>query len=215
MRALRAQWRLKAEAADALGIYSNVLEPLTREFPHSHVTVKPSFTVTQVLEVMVPGKDERSVNAKLAFATGPGFEAPVIRRPDGSHWIVGDVLNDSAAAKAGITPGWKILSATNTLESRSLKAFCSSVFEPGAGLPTIKFKFELEPKPSRQHFEVKQLAEGVTYVRFDLFGEVGEPEKVIAAIDSAGPRGRGDSRRFDARSCARDSIRRWCAHKRN
>jgi hypothetical protein len=111
MRDLRKQWRAKAEAADAIRIYWDVLQPLAAKFPHSHVEVRPNFTQEDLFKVFPKGNAE----AKKAFAVGPGYEGITIRRPDGTHWIVGDVIAGSPAEKAGITPGWKVLRGTSSL----------------------------------------------------------------------------------------------------
>jgi carboxyl-terminal processing protease len=53
----------------------------------------------------------------------------------------------------------------------------------------MKLEFALEKLPARVDFETRQLAGGVTYLRFDVFESSELVEKVLEAIDDAGPAG--------------------------
>lgn len=191
MRQLRATWRAKAETANSIQIYSDVLDQLARQFPHSHVWVRPVFTNEDLMmAAATPKTAEHFKQMGKQLAHGPGFQAVTIRRAGGTRWIVGDVLSGSPAEKAGITPGWHILKAQNTFNFHEAKVrFAGEFIAGGPGSDTIRIDVDVAALPERLPFEMRHLADAVTYVRFDLFGQVGEPDKVIAAIEAAGPRG--------------------------
>jgi C-terminal processing protease CtpA/Prc len=187
---LRARLRPKAAAADSLMIYFSVFQELTKGFPGSHVAINARFTDAQLMAAAFPVNTEHGRNLNKAFAAGWGFFNPVVRRGNETEMVVGEVMAGSPAAKAGITPGWKILSAGARFGKEDAAAhFTGKFLPPEPGAAPVEIKYDLEPGLVRAPFEMRQLERGVSYVRFDSFGLAVDPEQVIAAIDTAGPQG--------------------------
>jgi C-terminal processing protease CtpA/Prc len=190
MRELRDRWRTTARSANALQIHGGVLDRLSAQFPNSHVATTPRFSLNDIMIAALPADlSEQWKQVRKKFAGGPGFEDAITRRPSGNEWIVGDVVTGSAADEAGITPGWKILSAVTTQQANDSVIRFAGEFVPTPGAEPIKIAFVLDARAERAHFETRSLANGSTYVRFDAFDDVGKPDEVIASIDRAGPDG--------------------------
>jgi carboxyl-terminal processing protease len=204
---LEARWHDQAAETEPPRLYANVLEKLADEFPESHV----AFVPPERLEKEEPSakssqtadqRERLQFNYQLA-RSGPGFDAPEIRRSSGRLHVIDDVLRGSPAERAGVMPGWILLSdntdvsaehALYTAEVLQIDPEMSRATETSgrlqrSGTPTMKLEFALEKLPARVDFETRQLAGGVTYLRFDVFESSELVEKVLEAIDDAGPAG--------------------------
>ena len=190
MRERRAEWRATARSANAVQMHGGVLDRLSAQFPNSHVTTAPRVSINDIMIAALPADlSEQWKQVRKKFAGGPGFEDATIRRPFGNERIVGDVLTGSAADEAGITPGWKILSAATSQQANEPAIRFAGEFVSAPGAEPIEIAFVLDEREERAHFETQTLSDGSTYVRFDAFADVGNPDEVIAAIDGAGPGG--------------------------
>ena len=183
---------------------------LSHEFPHSHVTVV-------MPKQMAPGKELPPLppgGAEL-LRGGPGFETVLLRRQSSFSFVVGDVIRDSPADRAGIEPGWMIMSYASPIvgdklhfkgEFQRLTNEQARTFEsrfrfdyPGvhtaeegnamlaATRVKLEYDFELLPVPPR--FESYALGRGITYLRFDTFADEAIVTQALGVIDSAGPQG--------------------------
>ena len=124
-RQLRGKWRSEAEGVAPELLYVNVLDPMAAEFPESHLGFVPPRRPGKAAAAPGPAptpeqKRRFDFNTGLALA-GPGFDARQIRRPQGKPFVIGDVLRGSPAERAGVAPGWLLLTdGTNISAERAL-----------------------------------------------------------------------------------------------
>jgi carboxyl-terminal processing protease len=190
MRALRTEWREKAAALpDSIFAYGNIFTPMAREFPQSHVESEPPFKMEDHLtpkQTKLSAK--RFEELKEMMIRGAGFEAPILRRGEQLIWVVGDVEPGSPAAKAGITPGWRVVNSTTSLTFADDAVHCVSEFLPSEtpGIAPIKITYDLVPRPDLKFFSTRRLPGGVTYIDFWHFLDETMIDQVVRAIDGAG-----------------------------
>ncbi len=195
--ALAAQKRAEAGAAEnGAQLYFDVMTPLARHIPTSHVAVTmregaftaPTPNQPQKISTLPP------VNGWLDY----GFDAVGIRRKGVAYDIVGDVRRGSPADKAGIEPGWlvNVQSTKLSYEVKSgwrghMKATFAPLIADHAALnqrdghlqltpegwtaknkTELKFQtFEFDGKvvPYSSSIDQRRLLGGALYIRFDLF----------------------------------------------
>ncbi len=213
---LKTEWREKAAEIAPPLLYANVLDNLARGFPESHVVFNlPPMPVSGKSPAPRPAHTIPEAMYERAMS-GPGFDAPMIRRSLGRRlYVVGDVVRGSPAERAGVRPGWWLLNSNVavtpdgarysaeflTLDPESSKATertgqlwmktLTTQEEADAFLEAHKksLDFELETLAAPTDFETRQLSGDITYVRFDRFESLALVGKTIDAIDSAGPAG--------------------------
>jgi carboxyl-terminal processing protease len=210
-----ADFRAKAAAAPSSGaLYDDVLFQLAEKFPHSHVFARrPDLPVPPVIP-----KSPTANQPPPPRDTEPnhGFDMARVRRNGGGMgWVVGDVLPGSAAERAGIAPGWAIADFSMHTSRTSCRfkgdfiplspelalqrergedvtlPTSSSAPDQKAAFEALKqnLEFDCELLPPIPAFETRQLAGGVTYVRFNTFMDTAVVDQALAAIDAAGPAG--------------------------
>lgn len=211
-RQIESRWRDRAAGVEPGRLYRDVLNGLAREFPDSHVAFAfPPRSGKEDGPESETGPLEAPEQIAMRLGSGPGFEAVTIRRGAERPYVVDDVMRGSPAERAGITPGWVILNDNVDItddharfqgEFLALDADSSRDVEKSGRMPSagydeysvtrnVKVEFELEKLPAShgEAFERRDLAGGVTYLRFDVFEETRLVERVIGDIDAAGPAG--------------------------
>jgi carboxyl-terminal processing protease len=188
------KWREKVKAASSdAELYFNVLQNIGLQFPASHVAVEsPAMPVSAKTTQMAKSQELLSL-----YTAGPGFDSVLIRRGTDTRTVVGDVVAGSAADRAGIEPGWRVLDTTSYFPLDATTGRFAGEFirltpdqklqvertleftYPGVAADqqmavlaanTIKLEYELVPLPARTAFETKSLPGGGMYIRFDTFG---------------------------------------------
>jgi carboxyl-terminal processing protease len=147
---------------------------------------------------------------------GPGFDMAFIRRAGKTPLVVGEILRGSPADRAGVTPGW-VVDKYNVDVNPGGVHFSGTFFSytpamvrevERTGLPivttaqlelddlsakhAVELAFDYEPLPARTDFESRTLVDGIAYLRFNHFNDVGLISRVLDAIDgidAAGPAG--------------------------
>jgi carboxyl-terminal processing protease len=206
--AVRAQWREKAASAPRpLQLYLQVLNPLSALMPESHVSAEPYVTPTppKAMYGKYPAKKIDRL-AVLLFAN-VGLTHTELRRGAHRYPVVAEVESDSQAADAGIAPGWRVISATGSMDiDRDAVRFSGEFvpLDPAAADAWEQGKSELAPpdpssivkiafdyRQPRNHapIESRTLKGGITYLRFDGFGDEAFMKPVLAAIRDAGDAG--------------------------
>jgi carboxyl-terminal processing protease len=207
------EWREKAAAASSdLDLYVNVLENIGRQFPASHIALRsPSKSPAKPpIADALTAKDPGLISL---FRAGPGFDDIMLRRGTRTGHIVGDIVPGSAAERAGIMPGWRVLDnvfkATSTttvhftgefvrltpdqssqLEREGTTKFgTTQKFDDNVAANTIKLEYDLVPLPTPPVFETKRLLGGSSYIRFNSFLDSKLIDQALAALDQAGPEG--------------------------
>ena len=190
LRELRATWRDRA-ANDALPshLYGVVFSGITAQLPESHVAAE--FPAVHDVDTIAP-RDQ-----------GAGFTWTEVRRGGLKYSLVSEVTPGSAAAEAGIRPGWRVVSSgsLNSAEGSDLQftgefiplddgaaqAWERGMLEPAEGddEKIVRIAFNHRESTSRPKFETRRLAGGVRYLRFDLFGADEEMQPVLAAVEQA------------------------------
>jgi len=202
------KWREKAAAAtDDSDLYWNVLQNIAIQFPASHIGVwSPTMLRAEIAQHQPPGG---------MYIADAGFDMVILRRGTVTSAIVGDVLPGGAAGRAGIEPGWAVLTTNTNWNSDVTRANFTGRFlrltaeqvaqyertlNPFAGMDaaqvsdavsanTITLEFELTRPPARLAFETRNLPGGSEYIRFDTFADGHVVDQVLAALDQAGPEG--------------------------
>jgi carboxyl-terminal processing protease len=134
---------------------------------------------------------------------GPGFDWARIHRGTRIGLIVADVVSGSPADRAGIQPGWVMLS--NTITTSSTAHFAGEFirltpdqalqFETKLDLATtaaadiVKIEYDLALLPQRAGFETRRLTDGSCFIRFDTFADSKIIDQVLAALDECESRG--------------------------
>ena len=189
----RAEGRVQAAAAAYyFELYWNVFHDIVQKFPHSHIEANPKASPEQSLEASkLPFSPERFKVLEGYLLGGVGFDAPMVRRQNGIEWVVGDVFVGTPAEKAGIEPGWKVITDSSTLvPADDAVHFNGEFIPPIAGAQPIKIKFDVEQHVSPgERLVSRQLSGGITYLMIGLFDVPEFTNKVLAAIDAAGPAG--------------------------
>jgi carboxyl-terminal processing protease len=192
------QWREKAAtAASDLELYSNVLANIALWFPMSHILALPPPPRTSL------APNGRTAELVDLVVGGPGFDWARLHRGTRAGAIVADVVSGSPADRAGIQPGWVML--TNTITTSSTAHFAGEFvrlapdqalqYEINLDLPTaaaadiVKIEYDLEPLTVRGSFESRRMTEGSCFIRFDTFADGKIIDQVLAALDQCGPQG--------------------------
>ena len=204
---LRQYWRIRAaRSPDDWHLYWDVMAQLAQRFPASHVAVEmPTAAATRVRA------NKGTAIASLVSAPCPepdgGMLLTPIRRGKSVVMEVGEVIPGSAAAYAGVAPGWPVLEYANKpappgrrITATLLRLTPDQIGKwegnGGDSLRTLAFpdgpksevSFDVDCTRARSAVEVRSFAGGVRYIRFDKFEE--EPiRKVADALRQAGPAG--------------------------
>jgi len=212
---LKAEWRAKAADAEPPLLYVNVLDNFARSIPESHVNFSTPPAPSQPKAAAAANPKVIPEVMYLRAMSGPGFDAPMIRRGLGHPQVVGDVVRGSPAERAGVMPGWVLMkngisvtadgahytaeflrldpessrSTESTGQLRLETLTTQAQLEAYVTARTTPLEFELEQLAAPAEFEVRRLPGDVTYVRFDRFETLELVGKAIDAIDSAGPAG--------------------------
>lgn len=208
----QAIWRGKARDAEPQQLYLNVLNNFATGLPSSHVAFEPPATrspdpVPKSTPVPQPGAVNMAELGDL-LASGPGFDAVSIRRDGFTQTVVGELTKDSPAERAGVSPGWIVLSTTLNatqagarfsasllpLDEAGMRAADSTGLPPAvktlaelgefAKTRAVQFDFSLRKRPTRSAFEERAYGD-IIYVRFDGFDAAGDASKALAAMDRA------------------------------
>ncbi len=202
--ALRDQWRAEAEKSrNDFDVYFTVLLQLTQKLPSSHLAAIPP-----PRPASAPHADQAP---KQVPGTG-GFDIAMIRRDKSKIGLVDHVDTGSAAAAAGIEPGWQVMSYKSCVAGGVVTGEFLTALAPGqrleleAGRSTAfkdadiktaadfdrKYKrsvtYACVPFTERVPFEERGLA-GITYLRFDTFLDPKLIDQVLGALDRAGKHG--------------------------
>jgi len=215
-KAMRRDWRVKAAGvSDDTHLYTEVLIPATQSFPTSHVGVQlpPRSEPTQV---ETKTKPVAVTESNIDMDQSMGFQMVQFRRGTTTGGTVGDVYPGSAAASAGIEPGWILGSVSVSVmpTAASSKGHVTGSFiTPDTDAQRSEYdrtvRFTVENAPLSQEplhvpkadvafdftldkpeiaFETRRLAGGARYVRFNEFNAT-QMDKVLAAIDLADEHG--------------------------
>ena len=213
---MKHDWRIKASSvATDNSLYSDVLFQMAQQFPTSHFAV--------IWPALPPHTDAAQsakgsgTEQKFGGEKDLGFQASQLRRRGRTTWIVGEVWPNSAAAKAGVTPGWIIDESTfnvkdghahitakfmrlNAAQMHSYETVGSAeLFKPdqsltqsemNAKVDSLKVKVDYDVKfgGPEPDFITKRLPNGILYIRFDHFEEA-VMKKVVGALNTAGEKG--------------------------
>lgn len=114
-RKMKRDWRPRAAAAkDDRSLYFDVLSQMAQRFPSSHISVTfpgalaTSDTASTPSAPNTGHSGTKSTGPRFGGARDIGFQVADVRRGGGNIGIVGEVWPRSAAATAGITPGWVV-----------------------------------------------------------------------------------------------------------
>ena len=203
--AQRDEWRRKAaaNARDDAYLYDQIFVQLSQRVPSSHVgAIAPQALVDQ----------EARKNASSAQPVSPGesgFTYAMARRSNGFILVVNDVRQGSPAEKAGIEPGWSIISLDGCHDGQTRSAKFNTWGTPAQRLeaetgkptaigdPEIKtdadfvakyrhdFSYTCGPVSKQPPFETRLIGNGVRYIRFDTFVGTEVMDQVLAALDQA------------------------------
>lgn len=204
---LRRHWRLKAaKSADDWHLYWDVMAQLAQRFPVSHVGVEMPIAAARRAKTDEGIPTQSPVSSPCPEPDGGMFLTP-IRRGKGVGIEVGEVIPGSAAAHAGVAPGWLVLEYANkpALSGRRITATLLRLTPDQIGKwegsrrdnlrtlalpdgPKSKVAFDVDCSRTRPAVEVRSFAGGVRYIRFDKF-EVEPVRKVAEALRQAGPAG--------------------------
>ncbi len=204
---LRRHWRIEAaKSADDWHLYWDVMARLAQTFPVSHVSVEMPIAAAKRAKADGGIQTQSPVSAPCPEPDG-GMLLTSIRRGKEIGIEVGEVIPGSAAAKAGVAPGWLVLEYANkpapsgrrimtTLlrltpdqigkwEGSGRDGFRNLAVPDGS---KSKVAFDVDCGRVRSAVEVRSLAGGVRYIRFDKF-EAEPVQKVAEALRQAGPAG--------------------------
>ena len=201
---LKRHWREQAAVAQGGGLlYFNVLQNFANRFPASHVYFlqPPKEGAASTAARRQPTAAEERFAALIVG--GPGFDQDQVRRGEARLSIVGDVVRGSPAERAGITPGWALKDSTINGDGVHvhfrgtfwpLDPVASQLYERtghvmDGGILTVTVAYDHELLEPRNDFELRQLPDGATYLRFDGFEDWGKVSRVLDAIDAASPQG--------------------------
>ena len=203
--ALRDQWRDEAKKSrDDFDVYFRVLLQLTQMLPSSHLSARPPPPASSSGEPVPP----------RAVPGSGGFDIAIIRRGKSTIGVVDRVQTGTAAASAGIEPGWQVMSYQGCAAGGQVTGIFSAAvplekrFDMEAGKtitftlsePHVRNAAHLNEKYQRKvtytciayragaPFEERDLG-GITYVRFDTFMEPGIIDQVLAALERSGSHG--------------------------
>ncbi len=179
---------------------------LAQTFPVSHVSVEMPIAAAKRAKADGGIQTQSPVSAPCPEPDG-GMLLTSIRRGKEIGIEVGEVIPGSAAAKAGVAPGWLVLEYANkpapsgrrimtTLlrltpdqigkwEGSGRDGFRNLAVPDGS---KSKVAFDVDCGRVRSAVEVRSLAGGVRYIRFDKF-EAEPVQKVAEALRQAGPAG--------------------------
>jgi len=192
------QWREKAATAESdLELYNNVLANIALGFPSSHIQ---ALAPPSRISLAPNGRTAELVDLVVG---GPGFDWARLHRGARAGAIVADVVSGSPADRAGIQPGWVMLSSTMTTSSTAhfagefirLTPDQALQYETDLELSTatakdiVKIEYDLEPLTARAGFESRRLPDGNCFIRFDTFADSKIIDQVLAALDQCGPQG--------------------------
>ena len=205
---LKREWRSKAAAAeDDNQLYFDVFLPMTQAFPVSHILAlppsgrqKPKYGHAQA----VPAYSEDDIGAQFFV---------FLRRGKRVNGVVGEVLPNSVAAKAGVQPGSMIEKAKLEFDGKggghiSAKLLCLTPAESHdweiaakatniplnvnacSAPPTrrMSVSYDFRHGEARSDVVIRRLPGGALYIRFDAFQDP-MLDKVIAALKTADARG--------------------------
>ena len=156
-----------------------------------------------------PRRDDKTTTllATLVYIHGPGFLSSDVMRGGTRRNLDAEVWPDSPAAEAGVPPGARLLRSQGNLDSAAgvvhfevdfvpLDAVAAHAWErgeladqPAAPESIVRARYDLRPFPYRQPVEVRRLAGGIQYLRFNGFGDNEFMKPVYKAIDNAKPAG--------------------------
>jgi len=212
------EWREKAAAAPTgIHLYTDVFYKLLQLFPSSHVDVllpSPAGGSTSPTATAPAPKSDR---IEALLRSGPGFDLISIRRGSKRGAVVGDVIAGSPADRAGIEPGWAVGTWSFNMDVASESARFKGEFlrlspehasayerdltvnfpdaktleqgEAAIAANQLTIEYDYEVLPRIEPIDTRILEGGVTYLRFDSFGETALIDRVLGIIDSAGSRG--------------------------
>jgi carboxyl-terminal processing protease len=202
---LRAAWRLEAaNARDDVSLYDHVFMQLSQKVPSSHIAAIPPPS-------LVAGARQKAADSTAAPRVDRDFGFAPLRRNGGLFVTVDLVRAGSAAAAAGIEPGWMIVTLPGCREGRESAVFMTMgtpeqrlAFEAGDTMtldPSIKDTADFETKYRRtvqyecrppvtapEPFELRRYGDAL-YIRCDTFSEPKLIDQVLGAFDAAGARG--------------------------
>lgn len=204
---LRRHWRIEAaKSADDRHLYWDVMAQLAQTFPVSHVSVEMPIAAAKRAKADGGIQTQSPVSAPCPEPNGGMLLTP-IRRGKETGIEVGEVIPGSAAAKAGVAPGWLVLEYANKPAPSGRRIMATLLrLTPdqigkweGSGRDGFrnlavpdssksKVAFDVDCGRVRPAVEVRSLAGGVRYIRFDKF-EAEPVQKVAEALRQAGPAG--------------------------
>ncbi len=210
-RARRTRWREEAAKAETrFVLYHSSFHRLLQFMPESHVQVHaPEGGSNTDAPPKSPPLDDKTATllASLVFIHGPGFLSADVMRSGTRRNLVAEVWPHSPAAEAGVQPGARLLRSQANADRTAkvvrfevdfvpLDAAAAHAWErgeladqPAAPESIVRARYDLRPFPYRQPVEVRRLAGGVQYLRFNGFGDTEFMKPVYKAIDDAKPAG--------------------------
>jgi carboxyl-terminal processing protease len=206
-QSLRAEWRARAaEAPSTAELYRDVLGGIADQLPESHVSAEPPLSPPDPPDPTIGQLPSRRMERLLALlGSGTGHDWTEVRRGGRKFWLVNEVLRDSPAAEAGIRPGWRVISASSTIDVENEAVHFTGEFIPldsaaaqawERGQPAqeadqahvVRIAFD-HRKARRPRVETREMGDGVRYVRFDLFGDDRVMKPVFDAVGKGGDGG--------------------------
>jgi len=202
--ALRDEWRAKAAASarDDIYLYDQIFMQLSQALPSSHVGAHAP-------QKLVDASGRPAQSKALPPLGDSGFSLAIVRRGRGSFGAVKDVARGTPAERAGIEPGWRIVSMSSCRgdEKRSATFFTWGTPEQRLELESGKavtdnglrgmnvaqvtaaytrtVDYSCVPSAVSAPFESRVMADGVRYIRFDGFSEPLVIDHVLDALGGA------------------------------
>lgn len=202
--ALRDRWRTEAgKSRNDFDVYFTVLLQLTQSLPSSHLAAVPP--PPRVAD------HPASASPPPQIGTG-GFGIAKLRRARNTVGVVDHVEKGSAAAMAGIEPGWQVMSFKGCAAGDEVTGVFLTALSPAQRLdfeagkqvalndPAIRTQAEFDAKFKRSvtyactrfvdhaPFEERHL-DGATYLRFDSFMDPAMIDRALEALERGGERG--------------------------
>jgi C-terminal processing protease CtpA/Prc len=209
MRELRQQLREYAESENrAANLYKRILGEVAAQLPASHVGAEPPVRPEKAPKPET-GKYSADLEQKLVtlLSLGPGYSGADVRRGSRTYGLVTEVMPDTPAEVAGIRPGWRVVRAGSDLKPEDqavrftgefvpLDARQATAWERGELKPTVadqwkivRISFDHRAIKARPPIESRDLGQGISYLRFDTFGDESFMDPVLDALAKAGAGG--------------------------